>query len=89
VTAPNTGAIVSADLAHLVPLVIQDKTFVPSPAAVAAQDPGWTIDVKDIMTGFTPTEGNLWYPHVYIPNQRPTNPDQSGANPLGRWDWGP
>jgi FtsP/CotA-like multicopper oxidase with cupredoxin domain len=89
VTAPATGGIVSADLAHLVPLVIQDKTFVPSPAAVATQDPNWTSDVKDNMTGVAPTEGNLWYPHVYIPNQWPSNPDGSGANPFGRWDWGP
>ena len=89
VTSPTTGAIGSADLAHLIPLVIQDKTFVPSPTAVTNQDPNWTSDVKDWMTGLAPTEGNLWYPHVYIPNQWPDNPDGSGANPFGRWDWGP
>ena len=32
-------------------------------------------------------QGSLWFPHVYQPNQDPTDP--SGANPLGRWDYGP
>ena len=89
VTDPATGLITASDLPHLIPLVIQDKTFVPGTTAVAAQDPNWTSDVKDGITGVAPTEGNLWYPHVYIPNQWPDNPDQSGSNPLGRWDWGP
>ncbi len=94
VTDTNTGSytptpVGNPDMAHLIPLIIQDKTFVPSPAKVLAQDPNWTSDIRDGMTGFAPTEGNLWYPHVYIPNQWPENPDQSGSNPLGRWDWGP
>jgi FtsP/CotA-like multicopper oxidase with cupredoxin domain len=87
-TDPSTGDIIHI-APHDVPIVIQDKTFVPSPAAVLAQDPNWTSDIRDGMTGVAPTEGNLWYPHVYIPNQWPDNPDQSGSNPLGRWDWGP
>ena len=89
VTDPVTGAIKSADLAHLIPLMIQDKTFVPDPLTLAATDPNWLTDIKDGQTGLAPTEGNLWYPHVYVPNQWPDNPDQSGANPLGRWDYGP
>ena len=89
VTDPVTGAIVSADLTHLIPLVIQDKTFVPDPQTLAATDPNWLTDIKDGMTGLAPAEGNLWYPHVYVPNQWPDNPDQSGANPFGRWDYGP
>jgi len=94
VTDTNTGSytptpVGNPDLTHLIPLIIQDKTFVPSPADVLAQDPNWTSDIRDGMTGAAPTEGNLWYPHVYIPNQWPENPDQSGSNPLGRWDWGP
>ena len=175
-TDPTTGAITNSDLPHLIPLVIQDKSFVPplgvspinatatatmgsggasgtiiainiviagagypvAPAvtitdagsgtgatgtatidangsitaiAVTAagsgytapvvtidassgtglrgMDPNWLTDVKDGMTGVAPTEGNLWFPHVYIPNQWPGNPDGSGSNPLGRWDWGP
>ncbi|MGC8491807.1 MAG: FG-GAP-like repeat-containing protein [Syntrophobacteraceae bacterium] len=33
------------------------------------------------------TTGSLWFPHVYMPNQNPNDP--SGANPMGRWDYGP
>ena len=84
VTNPTTGAIVSADLAHLVPLVIQDKTFVPdggvSGGQLAATDPTWDV----VAWGGA---GSLWFPHVYMPNQNPYDP--SGANPFGRWDWGP
>ena len=87
-TDPITGDVINI-ASHDVPIVIQDKTFVPGTAAVASQDPNWTSDVKDWMTGVAPAEGNLWYPHVYVPNQWPDNPDLSGSNPYGRWDWGP
>ena len=63
-----------------IPLVIQDKTFVPDLATLAAEDPTW-----DPIGWAGP--GNLWYPHVYMPNQNPN--DISGANPMGRWDYGP
>ena len=89
ITGINTGGITDSDLPHLIPLVIQDKTFVPPLAKVQAQDPNWLTDVKDWMTGLPPAEGSLWFPHVYSPNQWPENPDNSGSNPLGRWDWGP
>jgi FtsP/CotA-like multicopper oxidase with cupredoxin domain len=52
-----------------------------------AVDPNWFTDIRDGMTGAAPTEGNLWYPHVYVPNQWPEGPD--GWNPLGRWAYGP
>jgi len=63
-----------------IPLIIQDKTFVPDDATLAATDPTW-----DTMKwgGF----GQLWFPHVYSPNQNPY--DDSGANPFGRYDYGP
>ena len=32
--------------------------------------------------------GNFWFPHVYMPNQDPTD-ITTGANPMGRWDYGP
>jgi FtsP/CotA-like multicopper oxidase with cupredoxin domain len=60
-----------------VPLVIQDKTFVPDSDAIAAQDPTWNWG------GY----GNLWFPHVYVPNQNPS--DDAGVNAMGRWDYGP
>ncbi len=63
-----------------IPLIIQDKTFVPDPAYLAATDPLWD-------TAKWGSKGNLWFPHVYIPNQNPSSPD--GANPMGRWDYGP
>ncbi len=105
VTNPTTGAISSADLARLIPMVIQDKTFVydasvdaafpvAPPAGVqtgvsrytATTDPLW---VSPLTWGAAtpPTGGNLWFPHVYQPNQDPTS--ITGANPLGRWDYGP
>jgi FtsP/CotA-like multicopper oxidase with cupredoxin domain len=59
------------------PLIIQDKTFVPGPTQLAAQDPTWAYG----------STGQLWFPHVYMPNQNPA--DMSGANAMGRWDYGP
>ncbi|MDD5772675.1 MAG: putative Ig domain-containing protein [bacterium] len=61
-----------------IPLVIQDKTFQPDTATLASQDPTWNW-------GWKP--GNLWFPHVYMTNQNPY--DMSGANGIGRWDYGP
>ena len=63
-----------------IPLIVQDKTFVPALADLANQDPTW--DTTN-WGGF----GDLWYPHVYMPNQNPG--DLSGANAMGRWDYGP
>src|SRR5438105_281631 len=40
-TAPGTISSASLDLTHLVPLVIQDKTFVPAGPQLAAEDPTW------------------------------------------------
>ena len=75
------GLVTSGLLPDLVgiPLVIQDKTFVPR--GIGSQDPGWT--------GGGP--GELWYPHIYEPNQvggKGPNPS-CAANPTGRWDYGP
>ena len=36
---------------------------------------------------YPPAGGNLWCPHEYMPNENIYDP--SGANPLGRWDYGP
>ena len=61
------------------PLVLQDKTFVPGPTQLAAEDPTWN-------TARWGGLGNFWYPHVYMTNQNPY--DMTGANPMGRWDYG-
>ena len=65
-----------------IPLVIQDKTFVDA-CNIAATDPTWNWGT----TPPIPRTGDLWFPHVYMPNQNPA--DESGANPFGRWDYGP
>jgi FtsP/CotA-like multicopper oxidase with cupredoxin domain len=75
------------------PLVIQDKSFVwGTPPVLAggvvttpgtgtwATDPTWDSSVWG-------SAGNLWFPHVYMTNQNPW--DLSGANAMGRWDYGP
>ncbi|MEI9476036.1 MAG: hypothetical protein WCO26_05635, partial [Deltaproteobacteria bacterium] len=73
--------LVNADLNHIIPLVIQDKTFVPDTVnQLPAQDPTWDIAKWG-------GAGSLWYPHVYTPNQNPA--DITGSNGFGRWDWGP
>ncbi len=72
-TLPNLGGVYR----YGIPLIIQDKTFVPDALTLAAQDPTWNW-------GGT---GNLWFPHVYMPNQNPN--DAAGVNAMGRWDYGP
>ncbi len=74
------------------PLVIQDKTFVPSneqlydtldadgTTASYGQDPTW-----DAQRWGGP--GSLWYHHVYMPAQNPG--DSSGMSAYGRWMYGP
>ncbi len=65
-----------------IPLVIQDKTFVDS-TTIPAQDPTWNWG----STPGTARTGDLWYNHVYMPNQNPADP--FGVNAMGRWDYGP
>jgi FtsP/CotA-like multicopper oxidase with cupredoxin domain len=78
--ANPTRARVLPDLG--IPLIIQDKTFVDA-ARIASQDPTWNWGT----TPGTPHTGDLWFPHVYMPNQNPY--DVTGSNPMGRWDYGP
>ncbi len=49
-------------------------------ATLSQQDPTWD---PALWGGY----GNFWFPHVYMPNQWPGNPDGSNANPMGRWDY--
>mgnify|MGYP003347139054 FL=1 len=58
-----------------IPLVIQDRTFVP--ADIATEDEKW-----DAVHWGQP--GDLWFAHVYETNQDPGSAD--GTNPVGRWD---
>jgi FtsP/CotA-like multicopper oxidase with cupredoxin domain len=66
--------------ADQIPLVIQDRTFVPDAAQLALQDPTWD-------TARWGTKGNFWYHHVYMPAQNPGDP--SGMSAYGRWMYGP
>lgn len=64
--------------AEQIPLIIEDKTFVPS--NIAQQDAKWDMTVWG-------QPGDLWFPHVYESNQDTTS--VNGTNPVGRWDYGP
>jgi FtsP/CotA-like multicopper oxidase with cupredoxin domain len=63
-----------------IPLVIQDRTFVPQDSQLAWQDPTWD---KARWGGY----GSLWYHHVYMPAQNPGDP--GGMSAFGRWMYGP
>ena len=67
-----------------IPLVIQDKTYVPQnvggTAATYGQDILWNTTTWGVY-------GDLWFPHVYETAQ--DNAAPSGLNPAGRWDYGP
>lgn len=75
-----TGAKVLPDTG--IPLVLQDKTFVDADT-IGYQDPTWQWGSMPGM----PMTGDLWMPHVYMPNQNPWDP--SGMNAFGRWHYGP
>ena len=62
------------------PLVVEDKTFVPSAATMAQQDPTWDAAKWGGI-------GSLWAPHVYMPAQNPGS--ASGMSSFGRWMYGP
>jgi FtsP/CotA-like multicopper oxidase with cupredoxin domain len=80
----NAGLIPGA--ADTIPLIVQDRTFVPNGDMVTRtgqlyeQDPTWN---ENRWGGF----GNLWYHHVYMPAQNPG--DASGMSAYGRWMYGP
>ncbi len=75
-----------------IPLVIQDKTFVPDDTVpitnmwgtfssqLAFQDPTWN-------TSMWGQVGDLWYPHVYMTMENPGDP--TGMNSFGRWMYSP
>ncbi len=73
------------DWNHTIPLVIQDKAFVPGPNQLAALDPTWKWT-----TSSNPQNGQLWFPHVYMTNQNPSPAvGYNDSNPMGRWDYSP
>ena len=90
-TLPNIcpgGGTAVCEYRYGVPLIIQDKTFVPK--NVAVQDATWDTTKwgkynDSLLSG--PLTADLWFPHVYEPNQSPGQP--GGMNPTGRWDYAP
>jgi FtsP/CotA-like multicopper oxidase with cupredoxin domain len=78
-TDPVEQGLISAGVlpADQIPLIIQDKTFVDA-RTVHETDPTWNWG----------GDGQLWFPHVYMPNQNPNTPS-TGASDFGRWDYGP
>lgn len=66
--------------ADTIPLVVQDKTFVPRETQLAVSDETWNMNIWGDW-------GDLWLPHVYSPAQNPG--DASGVNQFGRWAYGP
>ncbi len=72
------GALASVGIG--IPLVIQDRTFVPDTAQLAAADPTWDATRWG---GY----GNFWYHHVYMSAQNPGDP--GGMSAYGRWMYGP
>ena len=74
----TSGTIPGA--ADTIPLVVQDRTFVPDAAQLALQDPTWN-------TARWGSKGSFWYHHVYMPAQNPGDP--GGMSAYGRWMYGP
>lgn len=75
--AAEDSALGITDL-PLLPLILQDKTFVPND--IATQDSKWD-------TARWGQPGDLWMPHVYEANETETATPE--PNPAGRWDFGP
>jgi FtsP/CotA-like multicopper oxidase with cupredoxin domain len=71
--------------ADTIPLIIEDKTFVP--VNIAQQDAKWNVDTAGVAVNKWGVAGDLWFPHVYQPNQDPAS--AAGTSPVGRWDFGP
>jgi FtsP/CotA-like multicopper oxidase with cupredoxin domain len=82
VTDPTEQGLIASGVipaaADTIPLIIEDKTFVPN--NIAQQDAKWD-------TAFWGQPGDLWFPHVYEVNQDSNS--ITGFSPVGRWDFGP
>ncbi|MEX8523162.1 MAG: hypothetical protein AB3X38_10405 [Leptothrix ochracea] len=76
-TTPIARSILPG-LAETLPLVLQDKCFVPKD--IALQDARWN-------TSAWGDHGNLWFPHVYETVQDPAQ--LNNWNAVGRWHYGP
>ena len=80
ITLTNAGAGCTSEPVVTIADNGTGPTAVAYIATLSQQDPTWD---PAQWGGY----GNLWYPHVYMPNQWPGNPDGSNINPMGRWDY--
>ena len=82
ITDPTEQRLIDTNVipADQIPLIIQDRTFVPGADQLAATDPTWDASRWG-------GESNLWYHHVYMPAQNPGDP--GGMSAFGRWMYGP
>jgi FtsP/CotA-like multicopper oxidase with cupredoxin domain len=69
-----------------IPLIIQDKSFIPNATQMQTQDPTWSTVWGNQSTPW-PHTGDFWFPHVYMPLQNPADPNN--VNAMGRWDYAP
>ena len=78
----EAGTVPAAEL----PLIIEDKTFVPGAEQLRTTDPTWDLARWGGL-------GALWYPHVYMPNQNGIGQEggvsDNNVNAKGRWDYLP
>jgi FtsP/CotA-like multicopper oxidase with cupredoxin domain len=72
------GRGVIPGLLDTIPLVLQEKSFVPND--IAMQDLAWNTTAWG-------EPGDLWYAHVYETVQDPAL--MNGWSPVGRWHYGP
>ncbi len=81
------SAQVIPSYAYEIPLIIQDRTFVPKNVAslTSGGDPAWLPAILGFPV-FTGQYGDFWMPHVYEPNQS-VNSTTAGPSD-GRWDYG-
>lgn len=79
ITDPAEDQALAIDQVETLPLILQDKTFVPSD--VATQDTKWNLANWG-------QPGDLWMPHVYEKAEVDVG-NGFEANPAGRWDFAP
>ncbi len=93
ITDDTEKALISSGTipADQIPLIIQDRTFVPSNHSATPEDETTLtqLDLQDPTWDSTRwgSYGDFWYHHVYMPAQ---NPDVAGGmSAFGRWMYGP
>ena len=102
ITDDNEKKLVASSTipADQIPLIVQDRTFVPAGRAAVRRGGAGNVFGSPVGNGISsygqdPTwdksrwggYGNFWYHHVYMPAQNPGDP--GGMSAYGRWMYGP